>query len=526
MLTPYFYNLLFLGYKIYCKCFVRTLSQEFMYEDLIHLRKILFEHYPGLTFGTLFYSIDQEDIFEQARVKIYSLHTYEEFYRLLDELLRKLKGDHLANNDSLFYIQKYFFSYSPLLRQFIYNVLLKNNSLKAIFINHFIVLKKKKYFTSPAIPLVYYNGSFYLEQDVYIGDIKLTAGKKLLKIDDIPIDKLLSRASMQLNKFDIKRKIFYGNFFSPFQDSFYIDIYKKKNKINFLFENNISIDSPAIITPKKTNKRFELPAIVLHLREILYIRIPIFKFNELNFFLSEIEKYKNAKINAVVLDIRLNPGGSSWFWHNILEQIIAHEYHWVQEFAFKKSSYMSQYIKNYNCCAQSFYSKQIIKQVEVRQIPILNNQEYLVATIEQTLIPKKTSLNLSVPIYVIAHDIYSSAGGLLSFARTASNFTIVGNANPIPLGQGIDPCFFSLKRSKYIFSFSPCLDITQVSVLSDMLHNKVDIEVKFQNIKDFLKYRNTLISKESGCLKEQYLKWLSSKDPYFKEILKQLYHAR
>lgn len=514
---------LYFYYKTFHYFLFQSLSKEHMYQDFKQLRIIFAKHYPYTTANKCLYSINQEFIFDKYEKKVPALQSLEQFYMLLNDLLRELKGDHLVNNDALFYIQWNYSLYPFNFRQFIKNIFLKDISTRSIFINHFITKKiQRKIFR--AVPLVYFEGDFYIKEDSFIGGHKFLAGAKLLEVNNIPAYNLLEKASPLLNKFDAQRKIFYGDAFSDIADNFYSALCHNMKHVKLTFENRGKKEE--CYTKANTKKQFchklNLPSIVLYFNKMLYIRIPSFNLSKLNYYLNEIKRKQGMKINAVILDIRQNSGGSSLVWRAILEQIIHKKYCWTQELAFRKSSHISMFVTNYLRYSDIFLDGKQTAKIAIKKIPILGDQEYSVLSIVQKLIPQSMSLKLNIPIYIIAHDIYSSAGALLSFARNFNNFIIIGNANPTPLGQGVDPCFFSLKKSNYIFSFEPCIDMTNVVEMGDILHNKVDIEVQFKSSKDFLNYINTSFCKaeDSKNIKNDYINWLLNDDPYFEKILR------
>jgi len=155
----------------------------------------------------------------------------------------------------------------------------------------------------------------------------------------------------------------------------------------------------------------------------------------------------------------------------------------------------------------------IPKNLSVEKVAFLDNQEFLIYNSSEVLQPAEASLRLNVPIFVIAHDVYSAAGSLTSIAAMTAKITSVGTRNSRVLGRGTTPLLVSLPNSKIIISTEPILDLSGCKTAEDALHTKMEIEVKM-TAKERIDYLNLDI--EGMPLEEA----LTSYDPYFKAVLK------
>lgn len=221
-----------------------------------------------------------------------------------------------------------------------------------------------------------------------------------------------------------------------------------------------------------------------------------------------------------MLDVRNNPGGSDAVWNEILALLIPGPWSYSTTFALKDSPEMRRFLQQH----REFYrrnrrSYDMPGLNEFRQVavPYLDNEKFLAATFTKRQPGDRAVLPERVPVYVIAHNIYSSAGNLTAVAKQLDFVTSVGLDNPKSLGRGIDPFFFSLPNSKLVVSVEPALDLTGCRRAADTLHTKVEQKVDLTPA-EYVEYWNSNPGRNP-------VPYLLHRDPFMRKIL-QLQHNR
>lgn len=486
-----------------------------MLEDYDYMTQVLRYVFPAVTVNKKVYGFDVFDKLKFYRTKITEDMTSQRFMELLYYSLLACKGDHLWLFDLYPYKDHQYIKEITSIEE------------KTIEINH-VYWKNFKpklgHSNYISVHLLYHNGDYYNRYDFTCGGTKYKYGMKLLSVDDKTPAEILPSLQDYFTLFDFDKDIFYGGV--PVNNNFYALMsrdrkksqefkFEDKNeqviKLSIADESNIFIHKPdkAIFTLKKTVEYFKE-------KQILYIRIPEMDEKDIPFYIAEIKKNgTNRKISAVILDIRNNGGGGDLVWRRILESIIRKEYRLQATIAIRNTilakeheAKQSAFYKKMN---DDIYFDDKNKYID-KKIHFLNNEEFLVKETEDHIKPAADSLNTQAPIYVIAHNIYSSSGNLVAFAKDVDDIISVGTRNPKVIGQGSDIFLKNLPNSKIIFTLQAHLDLTRCKSAEDTLHTKMEVEVEM-TAKERLDYINRDIS--NIPLEEALTKY----DPYFKKVL-------
>ena len=498
------------------------LTNAQMLEDFDYMTRILRDVFPAATVNKKVYGIDVFDKLKSYRSRITGNETPEDFAVVLSQALMSCKGSHLFMSDLLFYYRN-----DKRIRQ-----MFKGITDEAIDLSHAyniaIQAKLSSFLRRLSIPLLYHQGNYYTMLDFTCKGVNYKHGMLLLSVDGKTPSDAIASTQDWLDSFDCAKGVFYGNCigFSVIADNFYVfmDYNGKASTFKFQDENGktVEIIYPAgtgiasVNRPQSTFPQLKQTVEYLNDKQILYVRIPLMDEKDIAFYQDEIKKKTMLKQpGAIVIDVRSNPGGSDLVWRTILESIIDRELCLTYKSAIKNSSLaknneLQQFEAVENIFGNGEKRPDITKSPET--VPFLDNEEFIIMEDESILKPAADSLKLQVPIYIIAHDIYSSAGCLLSVAHFKDDIISVGTRNPAILGRGITPLFISLPNSKIIFSVETHLDLTNCQSAEDTLHTKMEVEVEM-TAKERLDYINLDISKMP--LEEA----LTQYDPYFKKVL-------
>ena len=235
--------------------------------------------------------------------------------------------------------------------------------------------------------------------------------------------------------------------------------------------------------------------------KILYIRIPSMDYEQIDFLINKIQKYKSKEINKVAIDIRYNGGGSDYVWHNVLSVLISEPLKIKTNIYSKNTPLVRDYVTNIR-------NEKIIREFKIGDTEYIdiNTSEF------DTIAPSENSLNYNGKIYVLVNQrIFSSSLAFLSVCRQMENLVTVGTPTGFLCGRSTTPFFLSLPNSKLIFQLVPCIDMTNKEKPIDYYDTQAEVPVKLD-----INFYN----KEMTYKGERYTKdFLYNHDPVFQKIL-------
>ncbi|MDR1056835.1 MAG: S41 family peptidase [Prevotellaceae bacterium] len=360
-----------------------------------------------------------------------------------------------------------------------------------------------KYGHYRVLPLVYFNGDYYLPQ-LYHSDeknIKIPARSKLLKVNGIPIEEYNRQWSMPLyteSRWDfIYKKLFTTAIFPPYVAGLGDDFLLTYEHNGVIRE----IEAFPYYIKSAPSTKFSPKVHYLQKDDILYIRVPEMDASQIEFYKSEILKYKGKLIKKVVIDVRANEGGNDAVWEQILAVIIDKPVEATQKLCFKDNNLVRE------CLERD-------RIVYTKEIPLIIGNDTLFC-IEDTrnIAPAEKSLSYEGNIYVLTdRDCYSSTLAFIAFCENFDNLITVGTPTGYLGGEGIRPFYFILPNTMHIFITSCSLDGNiKTDNIEDYYHDKVKIPV-YPDIDYY--YIET--EYEGDFYNEEYL---YNHDPVFKKVL-------
>ena len=227
-------------------------------------------------------------------------------------------------------------------------------------------------------------------------------------------------------------------------------------------------DLPDLIAQEYLVQQFVLRAYSVQ-EGILYIGLPMMDVSlaeKLNKQISTLVA-QNKKFSKVIIDIRGNPGGNDMTWR----ALIAHLY--AKSFSLSitpKFKYNPQVLSRYATPKDG-------AKPEIE--PLLNNAQYWTKKFDvRTTDRNPDSIDFKGKVYLLQDDyIYSSAGNFSNFALTNDEIISVGNTTDLVGGAQVEPLFYRLKNSQWIFRVEPMLDFSNVKKLNDFAHNEVEVKI-------------------------------------------------
>jgi hypothetical protein len=235
-------------------------------------------------------------------------------------------------------------------------------------------------------------------------------------------------------------------------------------------------------------------------QKILYIRMPVMETADTDYYAHEILKYRDYKINKIVVDIRDNGGGSDYVWRRLVSNIIT-----------EPIMYNVVTLANHNDRVIPLLKGQFDTTTTIR-VPFLNNREFYADNNERDTIPMgDSSIKFDGKVFILQNkNNYSSAGAFLAIGNRVANFYTVGEPTGTQLGLGVNPLVNELPESGIVYRVEPVIEYSDVKAPDDIFHNKVKIPVilTLQNVQDIIQATDRYSEA-----------FLLNKDPLFRKVL-------
>ena len=494
------------------------LDKEKMLADFDRMTALLRNTFPFTLANRELFGLDVWGKLAEYRSRITGEESFLEFAALLQEALAACKGNHLSLSSAPYHFLK---AVPEILKIFSVSEEELKITQNALVLN---TLRNPAY-RCRSIRLKYYAGAYYSEYSHQQGNTFLPYGSELTAVDGRKPEELLPALQDRLDRFDFKCGVFYGSAFTGLGDNFYVFMDLPPREFRFRTREGREIilhtDAPIQIRmPQHPAAGIPQGARYLPQEKILYLRIPSMSLNSKNFYKKEILKQRPAgKIDAVVLDVRFNGGGSDHVWQEILSMLLSEPVKVDNTWAVFDSPENREYFKRRKQILPKAFpehreSRGVSRPWERRELPWLGKDRYLVRENTLEIIPTEDSLKLSCPIYILAQDIYSSTGGLLAVARQCDQLVSIGMPSPVSLGKGPDPIHLALPNSGLVFSLAVAADISGCQRAADTFHGDVEVPLEL-SAEEFFDYWNS----DTGADPVDYLR---KKDPFMRKVLAEI----
>lgn len=229
---------------------------------------------------------------------------------------------------------------------------------------------------------------------------------------------------------------------------------------------------------------------------ILYIRLPQMDPGRIDWIKNELQKYREAPLAHVVIDVRGNGGGSDAVWRTLLKELIDKPILRPVRLAFSNEENIRYFTQEYTretLGTDSFF--------------ILNNEAYRIA-------PAETSLRYPGPIHVLFDEgCFSSTLSLLSVCQSSNRLISVGTPSGYLAGIGVNPMPVTLPHSQIRFRFPLCVEITGGTDPRSIYRQDVEEPVHVA-LRDFLRTQPVFSGEVYGR------DHLYHHDPVFRHLLK------
>ena len=492
--------------------FCPDLTFEQKLEDFDTCSGIIRDVFPATHVNKVVYGLDIEQIFSNYRAMITESGSMLQYIEILDRMINACKGSHL--NTSRMSLAQY--RSNPFLQSYTAGYLNEDIvRIHELYFNH-LLTRNPLYRVKLNIPLIYFQGDYYVQYDFTYKDRVFLRGWKVEtcngRTPDNIVDENQDLLSMLPWDFSLG-KFYYTRFYT-------MGVHADQETLNFVFrapdETFIEASFPIHVRVTYDIPQRQNDKVVTYFpnSKLLYIRIPDMNSDDIPFYENGIlqegqrqgsdRRSGDRQVRAAVVDIRHNGGGSDQVWIRILRMLLSHSVTYETRFGILNNATVLSYIP------QQGDDPSTSQEEQPEIIDFLGDREYLTQTMQDTLSPASDSIRVPM-IYVLSEDIYSAAGSLTTVASLVDSIVSVGYTNPHILGRGIDPFYFSLPYSSFIFKIEPVIDLTGCSSVVDVFHANMEVEVR-PSLEQVLDFYNQPME---GSLED----FLALYDPIFQETL-------
>lgn len=451
---------------------LQALSKKQMYDDFDSLREVILKVLPIKTINESIYQIDISEKLIEFRREIDSIQTFDGFIDLTNRTINFSRGSHFWITN----VFKYKGYYSDFKNQ------------KTLF----------------SIPLFYHEGEYFTKHTFEYKHRTFKPGLKVVSVNGKTPDHILDQYKdrVRLLNWDYERKKNYkSDFYNLLStDSLEIIFAGKGQKMKAIFKK----EKKPIFSERVWEVRKEIRYFTEN--RLLYIGLPEMNDSFLSFYKTELQKLNlnSSKVDAIIIDIRGNPGGGDPAWEGLLSYLIEKPIHNQLRLAVKNTSKNMSLLSDRKSWIINNHNKK-------ENISFSNNESFVVIDLSSKIDPAINSLKLNAPIYIISQNVYSSGGSFMNLANYSNQLYSVGMNNPLILGFGVSPFYFMLKNSTIEFILVPTVDISHSKNPVDTHHVHVEIPVDL-TLEEWIHYYNTIEEGNEAA-------FLLKKDPFVKKIL-------
>lgn len=401
------------------------------------------------------------------------------------------------------------------------NGIVKNiDSISMVYGHAYEKFANANFYGKVNLNLVYTGGDYYNLMPFSYKGLNFPASMKLLTCNGIQVHKFVEKQITAISplRWDrANKRMYHERFYSPAQ--FY-----KNGKLNLVFVDKqkrkyhlgIAKGDTVVLTQKIKHPlgyNDESSPLITHYFEkeaIFYAKMP-----------QMVEAYGDTlanklapiiarnKVNAIVLDVRGNGGGSDNTYANFLKRIVSDT---LKQDVVVGRNFSPYNQKQFNVNADSV-KKRDGYSFEVKVATLKEPEMYYISIPSFKFVtPDSVNYGFKGKIYILQDRyIYSSTSNLSNLASKNDQLVSIGETPDLLGGLQTNPSILQLPYSKIIFRIEPQIDFTGAKVPSDAFQNHVEYPVSY-TIQEL--YQRVV--SEQDIFGKNYLQQY---DPMFKKVL-------
>jgi len=396
------------------------------------------------------------------------------------------------------------------------------DSLSLKYTSKYIDFMNEKFSAKLDLGLTYTSGEYYNILPFSYNGEKFPAAMKLISCNNINIHKQVKGMEELVSPLNWDRdnnRVYYESFYkSP-------EIYQN-NSLHLVFEDRerkrykLSVskqDTVTFLQKEKTKFGYNSPTdslLTTHYfkdKRIVYMRLPMMIEKYGDSLSSRLKSiiHKNP-VDAIVLDVRGNGGGSERTYNNFLKKVLKD----TLKVDLTLGRNFSPFYQKYLGINKDTIVKMSHLTFNVENVATLkkSNMFYIVMPDYTYVTPDSITYPFNGPIYILQDRfIYSSTSNLSNLAKKTDKLISIGETPNLLGGLQTNPIPLSLPHSKFIFRVEPQIDFTNTKTTADVFQNNVEYPVNYSV--EYLYERTT--TEENIYGKD----FLLDKDPMFKKAL-------
>lgn len=479
------------------------LSTAQMYEDFDYLSRIVTEVCPFINVNKILFDLEMPALLAAYRAEIESAESDVDFYRLVSKAVGSMQSHHL----DIYYSPSYLLPETS-----IDSAMITSDFYWTSFYDSY-GMEKGESFVILNFPGLYTNGTYYTNFDLSIFSPSIPKYSILREVDGMDVHTFINDELyfMPYMKWDPDFNHFYKLYFTN-----YLFLYLPGSH-TFTFETpesetlSLTIDTNRLTKEqldewKGTGWNFSWGQNPNYFEnyKTLYIKLQFMDRRSVREIIKELKEIVPGKvIDRIIVDIRNNPGGNDYAWHDLLSFLLKEDIQIEGSFGIKDSSLLRDKLR--------VGSERDLLKGEKKSYTFLNNEDFLVTDFNSTISIRKDSLAYEGKIYIVTDNIYSSAGSFADIALQHDQLILVGRPTHTHLGKGITPIFYTLPNSLINVRIEPVIDLSNSTTAPDILHDEVEVLVELTADEEFAVYEYG-----GDLLSEEYL---FTYDPFIKKVI-------
>lgn len=378
----------------------------------------------------------------------------------------------------------------------------------------------KQFYTKLNLELVYTSGQYYNLLPFSYSDKKYPASMKLISCNGTDIHDYVKTRIEQSSPLRWDRendRVYHEKFYKPSENYkkgilklVFLDKDNKKHNLNIKKNDTVTFLQEKNSVYGYNDEKTPIITHYFEKEKIFYAKLPMM-VEAYGDTLSERLRpiIAKNKVNAIVLDIRGNPGGSDNTYSNFLKKVVKDTLGQNVMVGRNFSPYNQKYFNINTDSVQNRTTHTFKINAATLKKP---KMYYITYPNFRFVIPDSLNFSFEGKIYVLQDRfIYSSASNLSNLAKNNEQLISIGETPDLLGGLQTNPTVLQLPHSKIIFRIESQIDFTGCKTPKDIFQNNVEYPVSYS-----IKELYSRITTKEDIFGKQFL---LNNDPMFQKAV-------